>query len=96
MSWINFNGKRYSPFNYRIQCLSCSSIVQGFDDSCNCGLILLKNGQRTWPCFPVRNVSIWKSSKGDVLPQHVLDHYFNLSRETNETRTYTETCTRAS
>lgn len=96
MSWINFNGKQYSLSTYRIQCLNCSSIVQGFDDVCNCGLILLKNGQRTWPYFPVRNVSIWKTSKGNVLPQHVLDHYFNLSRKANKTSTNTETSTRAS
>lgn len=96
MSWIKFNGHIYQFSTYRIQCLNCSSIVQGFDDNCNCGLVVLKNGQRTWPFFPVKNVSIWKTFKGDILPQYVLDHYYNLSRETDKTGTYTETSTCAS
>ncbi len=96
MSWINFSGDKYHFSIYRIQCLNCSSIVQGFEDSCSCGMILLKNGQRTWPYFPVRDVSLWKTRQGKVLPQPILDHYFNLRRESNKTSTNTETSTRAS
>lgn len=78
---------------WRIQCLNCSYIVQGFEDVCYCSRVLLRNGQRTWPYFPIRDVSIWKTSTGKVLPQSIVDYYFNLSREPNKTSTNTKTRT---
>lgn len=95
MSWINYNGEKYMMQQWRIQCLKCNSVLQSWDCRCNCGLVIIKNGSRTWPYFPTQDVSIWKSPTGKILPQRVLDHYF-LSREADKTSTDTETSTSTS
>ncbi len=96
MAWINYNDERFTLAHWRIQCLKCEDILQTWDCSCSCGLIIVRNGQKTWPMFPTRDVSIWKSRKGTVLPQHILDKYFRLGRESNKTSTNTETGTSTS
>jgi hypothetical protein len=65
---------------WKIQCLNCDSTLQSWDCSCDCGMVIVKNGQRTWPFFPVRNISLWTSPTGKVLPQHIVDHHFNLKQ----------------
>jgi hypothetical protein len=95
MSWINYNGEKYMMKQWRIQCLKCDTVLQSWDCYCKCGLVIIKNGQRTWPYFPVRDISVWTNSNGYILPQSVLDHYF-LSRETDKTSTNTETGTSTS
>ena len=89
MAWIDYNGEKYTMAIWRIQCSNCSSVVQTWNGSCNCGIVKVKDGQRTWPYYPAEDVSIWKSPTGKVLPQRVLDTYF-LRREANKTSTDTE------
>jgi hypothetical protein len=96
MAWINYNNEKYTMHIHKLQCLNCSFIIQGFDVVCDCNRVIIRNGQRTWPYFPVKDVSIWKSESGNVLPQEVLDHYFNLRREPDKTGTDTKTSTRTS
>jgi hypothetical protein len=96
MAYILHNDEKYVMKKWRIQCLKCSDILQTWDCTCFCGLIFIENGQRKWPYFPVKDVSIWTTTTGKILPQPILDHYFNLSRETNKASTNTETSTRAS
>lgn len=96
MAWISYNDEKYIMTLRKLQCLNCHSVIQGLDGVCSCSQVIVKNGQRTWPYFPVKDVSIWKSSNGNVLPQKILDYYFNLRRETNKTSTDTEPGTRTS
>lgn len=96
MAWIEHKNEKYIMTLRKLQCLNCGSIVQGLDGVCNCSRVILNSGQRTWPYFPVKDVSIWKSTNGNILPQEVLDSYFNLRRETNKTGTDTETSTSTS
>jgi len=96
MAWIQYKNEKYMMHLRKLECLSCNSIVQGFDVVCGCSRVIIRNGQRTWPYFPVKDVSIWKSESGNLLPQEVLDYYFNLRRETNKTSTNTETSTSTS
>ena len=94
MAWITHNYENYKLETWKVQCLKCDDILQGWDGSCNCGLIIVKDGRRVWPYFPVKDVSIWKSATGKVLPQSVVDHYF--LRKSNKTSTDTETSTSTS
>lgn len=89
MAWINYSNEKYFLKHWRNQCLKCDSVLETWDCVCSCGLVIIKNGQRTWPFFPTRDVSVWKSDSGNVLPQFVLDHYF-LSREANKTSANTK------
>lgn len=96
MAWIEYNNKKYKMMLRKLQCLNCGSVVQGFDVDCDCGRVIIKNGKRTWPFFPIKDVSIWKNEDNDILPQSVLDYLFNLSREANKTSTNTKTSTSTS
>lgn len=95
MAWINYNSEKYSMTHWRVQCLNCDYILQTWNCSCKCGLVVVKEGQRVWPYPPIKDVSIWTSPSGKILPQNVLDTYF-LSRESNKTSTNTETSTSTS
>jgi hypothetical protein len=96
MAWIEYDNQKYKIIIRRLQCLNCSSVVQGFEGECSCGRVIIKNGKRNWPYFPIKDVSLWESSKGDVLPQMVLDHFFELSRGANKTGTNTKASTSTS
>jgi hypothetical protein len=95
MGWITYNEEQYSMVEWRVQCLNCDSILQRWNGICSCGLVVVKDGNRVWPYPPVRDVSVWKSPTGRILPQRVLDSYY-LSRESDKTSTNTETSTSSS
>lgn len=95
MAWINYNNEKYGMEIWRVQCLNCDDILQTWNCSCKCRLVVVKEGQRTWPYPPVKDVSIWKSPSGKILPQRVLDVYF-LSRESDKTSTDTKPSTSTS
>lgn len=96
MAWINHAGEKYKLHHWKLQCLNCHDVVQTWNGNCLCGLVLVKEGRRSWPYFPVHDVSIWMSPSGAVLPQSVVDHFFNLRREPDKTGTDTETSTSTS
>ena len=96
MAWISYNDEKYIMVLRKLQCLNCGYEVQGLDGFCSCGCVIIRNGQLNWPYFPVKDVSIWKCNTGKVLPQEVLDHYFNLRREANKSGTDTKTSTSTS
>ncbi len=95
MDFIEYNGEKYFLAIWRVQCLKCDSVVQTWNGRCRCGLVIVKEGRKTWPYFPTEDVSIWKSRTGKILPQHVLDHHY-LSRKAYKTSTNTETSTSTS
>lgn len=95
MGWIVYNQEEYRMEQWRVQCFNCESILETWNGCCKCGLIIVKEGRKTWPFAPTKDVSIWKSPTGKILPQNVLDHYF-LSRKTDKTRADTETSTSTS
>ena len=96
MAWIEYDNEKYKMVLRRLQCLNCNDVVQGYEGMCSCNRVIIKNGKRNWPYFPVKDVSLWESPKGTVLPQMVLDHFFQLSRETNKASTDTKTSTSTS
>lgn len=91
-SYILFENEKYFMHRWRYQCFKCDSILETWNCCCKCGLIIIKNGQRTWPYIPVHDISIWKSQSGKVLHQSIVDQYF-LRRESDHSCTDTETCT---
>ncbi len=95
MAWITYNDEDYYMKEWRVQCLNCDCILQRWNGVCSCGLIVVKNGNQVWPYPPVRDVSLWTSSTGKILPQRVLDSYL-LRREPNKASTDTEACTSSS
>ena len=95
MGWINYNDEKYTMNQWKVQCLNCDYTLQTWNCVCNCGLVVIKKGCRVWPYPPVKDVSIWSSSTGKILPQRVLDSYF-LSRESNKSSTDTEPSTSSS
>lgn len=94
-SYIVYDKEKYFMKRWRYQCFKCDSVLETWNCSCKCGLVIIRNGQRTWPYIPVHDVSIWKTDSGKVLHQAILDEYF-LRRETNHTSTDTETSTSTS
>ncbi len=94
-TYIVYDDEKYYMNRWRYQCFKCDSILETWNCNCKCGLIIIKNGQRTWPYIPVHDVSIWKTQTGKFLPQRILDDYF-LSRKSNHTSTDTETSTSTS
>lgn len=95
MGSISFDDDIYTLITPRYQCSSCNQIVGQLFIQCSCGKLIIQRGQKKG-FYPVRDVSVWKSKNGKVLPQFVVDKYFNLCRETDESCTNTESGTRAS
>jgi hypothetical protein len=95
MAWINYDGQKYTLEKWRLQCLNCHDVVQTWSGNCDCRLIVIQNGRRTYPYFPVHDVSIWLSKSGSVLPQSIVNKYFNL-REPNKTSANTKPSTSTS
>lgn len=91
-TYILFDNEKYFMSRWRYQCFKCDGILETWNCSCKCGLIIIKNGQRTWPYIPVNDISIWKTESGKILNQPILDHYF-LSRKAYQASTNTEPCT---
>jgi len=95
MIWILYENEKYYFRTWRLQCLECRSTVQGPDQSCFCNKVVIKEGRRVSEGFDYRDVSLWTSETGNVLPIDVLDHYYGLGRESNEARADTEASTSA-
>jgi hypothetical protein len=90
MIWIVFENERYFIRTWRLQCLECRSTVQAPDGCCFCNKVVIKEGRRVSEGFEYRDVSLWTSETGNVLPLNILDHYYGLGREANEARADTE------
>ena len=90
MIWIVFENERYFIRTWRLQCLECRSTVQAPDGCCFCNKVVIKEGRRVSDGFHYRDISIWMSETGDILPVEVLDDYYVLRREANEARADTE------
>ena len=96
MALIGYNKEIYSIYVYRLQCNHCKTVADTLlKYGCSCGKVRLENGKYIGDPGIYKDVSIWVSDKGSILPQKVLDKYF-LSRETNKTSTDTKTSTSAS
>lgn len=94
MGSISFDDEIYILNTLRYQCLKCDQIVEKLFGSCKCGNLMIQRGQRKG-FHTVRDVSVWKSKSGKVLPQFILDRHFNLRGESDESGTHTESGTRA-
>ena len=90
MIWIVFENHKYFFRTWKVQCLDCRSTVEGPDGSCFCNKVVIKEGRRVSEGIDYRDVSLWTSETGKVLPLHVIDHYYGLHREANEARADTE------
>jgi hypothetical protein len=90
MIWIVYENERYFFRTWRLQCLHCRSTVQAPDGCCLCNRVVIKEGRRVSQGFEYRDVSLWTSETGNILPMHVLEHYYGLRREADEARADTE------
>jgi hypothetical protein len=95
MIWIVFENQRYFFRTWRLQCRHCRSTVEGPDGSCLCNRVVIKEGKRVSEGFEYRDVSLWISETGNILPLDVIDHYYGLRREANQARADTEASTSA-
>ena len=95
MTTIYYNDDTYFLRNPRYQCLTCNEIVERLFHVCSCGKVIIQRGQRK-DMNDARDVSIWISKSGRILPQYVLDRKLGLRREADEASAYTESSTRTS
>jgi len=75
MGTIYYNDDVYTLFKPRYQCLSCDQIVEQLFGTCKCGKVMIQRGNRK-DMSDTRDVSIWKSKSGKILPQRELDRYY--------------------
>lgn len=96
MALIGYRNDIYKMYSYRLQCIHCRTVADTLlCNHCKCGKVKLDNGKYIGDPGIYKDVSIWVSEKGTVLPQSVVDKYF-LSREANKTGADTKAGTRTS
>jgi hypothetical protein len=83
MTTIHYNDDEYTIFTPRYQCLTCNDIAEKLFSRCICGKVIIQRGVRK-DMNDARDVSIWKSKNGKILPQHELDrHHARISVTTD-------------
>ena len=75
MTTIHYNDDTYTLFKPRYQCLICNDVVEKLFSRCLCGKIIIQRGERK-DMNDARDVSIWRSKSGRILPQHELDRWY--------------------
>jgi len=96
MALIGYKNEIYSLYVYRLQCIHCKTVADTLlRHRCRCGKVILDNGKFIGDPGTYKDVSIWVSSSGAILPQKILDEYF-LSREANKTSANTKASTSTS